>query len=75
MLPTFAWKLQKELMVLGHFDNHQRALSLGEGQVIEVLGPALDDRFVRIRAGGEVFEAFQSDVAERCAAVSSESKS
>jgi hypothetical protein len=58
-------KLYRELMVLGNRDNHDAAVSVPPGKVIEVLGSAQDDRFLRIQVDGEVFEAFECDVTER----------
>jgi len=53
-------------MVLGSRDNHQAAISLPAGTIIEIVGSARDERFVRIRVGLEEFEAFQTDVEDRC---------
>lgn len=57
-------KLSRDLLVLGSFDNHHAAKSIPAGEVIEVLGSAADDRFVKIRVDGEIFEAFETDVRE-----------
>lgn len=59
-------QVDRELMVLASNGNHRAAVSLRVGRVIDILGPAQDTRFVRIAVDGEEFEAFQTDVAERC---------
>lgn len=58
-------KLTREMMVLGSAGNHHAAVTVPAGKMIEILGPAQDDRFVRIQVDGEQFEAFQTDVQER----------
>ena len=56
----------REMMVLGDTDNHQAAISIPAGKIIEVLGPATDDRFVTVSVDGNKFEVFRTDLAERC---------
>ena len=56
--------LTRPMMVLAFRDNHQAAVTLPAGKLIEVIGPVEDDdRFVRIRADGE-FHVFASDLAD-----------
>lgn len=61
-----------EMMVLASKDNHDAAVSVPIGKVIEVLGPAHDDRFLRVNVDGREFEAFKTDVEERCAPIGGE---
>lgn len=58
-------KLNRELIVLGYHGNHLAAVGVPAGKVIEILGAAEDDRFVRVRVDGEVFEAFETDILDR----------
>lgn len=68
-------QLTREMMVLGCTGNHHAAVSLPAGKTIEILGPAEDDRFVRIQVDGEQFEAFQTDIKERAKGVLASSPS
>lgn len=61
-----AYRIIRELMVLAVRDNHQAAVSLPAGTIIDVVGPARDDRFLRVHVGGEEFEVFQTDVEDSC---------
>jgi hypothetical protein len=57
----------RELMVLANMgDNHQAAVTIPPGKIIEVLGPATDDRFVTIRVDGKTFDVFLTDLSDRC---------
>ncbi len=54
------------LMVLAFRDNHQAAVTLPAGEVLEVVGPAQDDdRFVVVDARGEQFLIFECDLMYR----------
>lgn len=59
-------KLYRGMMALRIREGHRSAVTLRAGQILEVLGPAEDDRFVQIQVDGEVLEAFELDVADRC---------
>ncbi len=60
-------------MVLAGSDNHQAAVTIPAGTLIEVLGPVeRDDRFLVVRAGDEQFHVFASDLAARAERVSRE---
>ena len=53
-------------MVLACRDNHEAAVTIPAGAVIELIGPVeSDDRFVAIRSGDELFHIFASDLASR----------
>lgn len=52
------------LMVLAFKDNLDAAVTVPPGKVIEVMGPAEDDRFAIIRVDGEEFLVFESDLAQ-----------
>lgn len=57
--------LTRDLVVLGNFGNHLAAVGVRAGKVIDVLGFAADDRFVRIQVDGEIFEVFESDILDQ----------
>jgi hypothetical protein len=52
-------------MVLAFRDNHQAAVTISDGEVFEVIGPAPDDRFIVVEVKGEEFLVFESDLRER----------
>ena len=52
-------------MVLALRGNHQAAVTIPAGTMVDVLGLAEDDRFVVITMEGEQFHAFATDVADR----------
>lgn len=58
-------RLNAPLMALVSEDDHQAATTIPAGRTIEVLGPAEDDRFSRIRLEGQEFLVFESDLRER----------
>ena len=39
------YRLDRPMMVLAFKDNHQAATTIPAGQVVELIGPAKDDRF------------------------------
>lgn len=49
-------------MVLAIRDGHHAAVTIQAGEIIEVTGPAQDDRFVAIDVRGEQFLAFDCDL-------------
>ena len=58
------------MMVLAFKDNHQAAVTLPAGKLIDVVGPvADDDRFLLIRADDGQFHIFASDLADRASQV------
>lgn len=58
--------LNLPMMVLAFRDNHQAAVTLPAGTLIDVVGPVEDDdRFLLIRAGDGQFHIFASDLADR----------
>jgi len=52
-------------MVLAFTDNHEAAITLPAGHIIDVIGPAEDDRFFIVTSLGEQFHVFASDLADR----------
>jgi hypothetical protein len=54
------------MMVLAFKDNHQAAVTLPAGKLIEIVGPVDDDdRFLLINADDGQFHIFASDLAGR----------
>ena len=59
-------RLNAPLMVLAYWDNHQAAVTVPAGEIIDVLGPAEnDDRFAVVRFRGERFHALETDVEQQ----------
>jgi hypothetical protein len=52
-------------MVLAFRDNHHAAVPIPPGEEIDLVGPAEDDRFVIVRANGEEFLVFETDLSSR----------
>jgi hypothetical protein len=57
-------------MVLALKDNHQAAVTIPAGTLVDIAGSAEDDRFVILTVGGEQFHAFASDLAGQIEPVS-----
>jgi hypothetical protein len=51
-------------MVLALNDNHEAAVPIPAGKVVDVVGSAEDDRFVVVSVDGEQFLAFASDLTD-----------
>ena len=56
------------LMVLAYRNNHEAAVTIPAGKSIEIVGPAKDDRFVIVKADGEEFLVFETDLVQTAAA-------
>jgi len=52
-------------MVLAFRDNHRAALTIPAGEILKVVGPAQDDRFVVVDVKGEQFLVFECDLKYR----------
>ena len=52
-------------MVLALKGNHKTVVTIPALKIVEVVGPAEDDRFVIISLDGEQFHVFASDLANR----------
>jgi hypothetical protein len=59
------YRLNTPTMVLALGDNHQHAVTVPADKVIQVIGPAQDDRFVEVVVDDQHFLMFESDLAER----------
>ena len=60
------YRLTLPIMVLAFGDNHQAAVTIPAGMLIEVVGPVEDDdRFLLINADQGQFHIFASDLADR----------
>lgn len=55
-------------MVLALHDNHEAAIPIPAGKVVDIAESIEDDRFVVINVDGERFLAFASDLREPTAA-------
>ena len=55
-------RLTRPTMVLAINNNHQAAVPIPEGKVVDVVASFDDDRFVLLKVDGEQFLAFASDV-------------
>jgi hypothetical protein len=58
-------RLDDELMVLALKGNHQAAITIPAGKIVDIVSLPGDDRFVVITVEGEQFHAFASDLANR----------
>jgi len=58
-------RLSDALMVLALKGNHQAAITIPAGKIIDVMGSGGDDRFVIITLESEQFHAFAADIADR----------
>ena len=59
------YRFSQPIMVLAFEDNHQLAVSVPAGQIVDVIGPAEnDDRFLLLNVNDEPFHAFASDLAD-----------
>jgi len=58
------YRLNAPTMVLALNDNHQAAVPIPAGKIVDVEGSTEDDRFVVVRVDGEQFLAFASDLCE-----------
>jgi hypothetical protein len=59
------YRVSLPMMVLAFRNNHQAAVTIQAGEVLEVVGPAQDDRFVIVNVKGEQFLVFDCDLKER----------
>ena len=59
------YRASYSIMVLAFRDNHQAAVTVLPGDILEVIGPAQDDRFVIVSIKGEEFLVLQSDLMTR----------
>jgi hypothetical protein len=58
------YTLKHATMVLALKDNHEAAIPIPAGRVVDVATSAEDDRFVVLSVDGEQFLAFASDLIE-----------
>jgi len=60
------YRLNQPMMVLAFKDNHQLAVTVPVGKIVDVSGPVEgDDRFLVLNVNDEQFHAFASDLADR----------
>jgi hypothetical protein len=59
------YRASHSIMVLAFRDNHQAAVTVSPGDILEVIGPAQDDRFVIVSIKGEEFLVLESDLRTR----------
>jgi len=58
------YRASYSIMVLAFRDNHHAAVTVLPGDILEVIGPAQDDRFVIVSIKGEEFLVFEPDIRE-----------
>jgi len=58
-------RLNRPTMVLAWKDNHQAAVPIPAGKIVDIVSAADDDRFVVLSVDGEQFLAFASDLVDR----------
>ena len=56
------YRVTHPLMVLAFKENHDAAVPVPPGRIIEILGADIDDRFTRVRVDKEEFLVFESDL-------------
>jgi hypothetical protein len=59
------YRTNQSVLVLAFKDNHQAAVTIPAGQIIDVIGPAEDDRFSIVSVNREQFHVFASDLTDR----------
>ena len=59
------YRLAYTIMALVVRDNHEEAVRIQAGAILEVVGPAQDDRFVIVDAMGQRVLIFKSDLKNR----------
>jgi hypothetical protein len=55
-------RLNRPTMVLALHDNHEAAVPIPAGKIVDIEGSTQDDRFVVLSVDGEQFLAFASDL-------------
>jgi hypothetical protein len=68
------YRINLPVLVLAFKDNHQAAVTIPAGHIVEVIGPAEDDRFVVVSVNDEQFHVFASDLADRGTQIKSVTK-
>ena len=56
------YRVERPILCLAFRDNHHAAVTIQAGQVLEVIGPAEDDRFAVVEVNGDQFLVFDSDL-------------
>jgi hypothetical protein len=59
------YRIEMPTMVLAFRDNRQTAVTIPAGEIVEVIGPAKDNRFLVVSLNDERFHIFASDLADR----------
>jgi hypothetical protein len=62
-------------MTLAFLDNHHAAVTIPAGSIVDVKGPAADDRFCVVEVGGEELLIFAADLDYRGKPVKEDHKS
>ena len=55
-------------------DDHQAAVTIPPGKLMNIVGEAEDSRFVVVEVDGEQLQIFESDLMDRCVASPAQSK-
>lgn len=56
------YRVERPILCLAFRDNHHAAVTIQANQVVEVIGPAEDDRFAVVEVNGDQFLVFDSDL-------------
>ena len=59
------YRASQPITVLAFGDNHHAAVTVPPGDLLEVIGPAQDDRFVIVSIKGEQLLLLESDLSTR----------
>lgn len=62
------YQTQLPTIALAFKENHQAAITIPEGKMIDLVGRAKDQRFVVVEVDGERLQMFETDLADRCIA-------
>jgi hypothetical protein len=63
-----SYSSMRPLTVLAYKNNHDAAVTVPAGKLVEIIGPADDDRFVIVNVDGEEFLVFETDLVQLAAA-------
>ena len=66
------YRTTRPILVLAFKDNHQLAVTVPTGTLVDVVGSAEDDRFVVMNVNDDQFHAFASDIRDRAEPVTGE---
>ena len=65
---TVRYQTHLPTIALAFRDDHHAAVTIPAGTMMNLIGPAEDDRFVVVEVDGERFQVFETDLMNRSAA-------